>query len=66
MKKRSAFTYIERRDDGRPSQTLTQLCAELAGAAHFGEFDSHIPGLSNRPAKGRVKVRVTLTVERVP
>lgn len=61
----STHTYIQPNDKGKPCMSLGSLLSDVADLASLRELDVHLPGLSNRPAKGRQKVRITLTVEEV-
>jgi hypothetical protein len=55
--------YIETNDVGKPCMSLSVLASEVAFTAGFGALESHYPGVTKRPAKGRRKVRIVVTIE---
>jgi hypothetical protein len=61
--KKSKIMYIQPRDDGQPSQSITALLSDAAEYCFDGlRFQ---PGLTPLTGKGRRKVRITVTVEAV-
>ena len=63
--KTTQVVYIDPNDAGRPCMSLPSLLADVASMAGFDRMPEHYGGISNRPAKGRKKVLVTITVESV-
>lgn len=61
---RSKTAYIETNDKGNPCQSLAQLATEVAHSARLNELWNYA-GLNSRPAPGRRKVKITITVEEV-
>lgn len=60
---KSQVVYIETNNAGKPCYTLAKLATEVAHTAHLDSVTWHYAGINNRPAAGRRKVKITVTVE---
>ena len=66
MTSKSKIIYIEPDNAGEPCCTLADLLVEVADNAGLKNMPLNYCGMANKPAKGRRKVKITITVEAVP